>query len=175
MICENGPQTPSRGTISVLFVCTGNICRSPMAEFAMKKIVEDMGIKENFHIESAAITTEEIWNGIGNPVYPPARTELKRHGIGNTPYTDFSGKRARQIQRSDYDKYDYILCAESHHVSSATRICGGDPEGKIMRMLEFSNHPRNIADPWYTGIFDVAYNDIEESIRFFLDHLGYSA
>ncbi len=159
--------------IKVLFICTGNICRSPMAEFAMKKITEDMGIKDDFYIESAATTTEEIWNGVGNPVYPPARTELKRRGIGNTPYTDFSGKRARQIQRSDYDKFDYILCAEGHHVSSVRRICDGDPEGKIMRMLEFSDKPRNIADPWYTGIFDVAYNDILEGIYSFLEHLGY--
>ena len=159
--------------IKVLFVCHGNICRSPMAEFMMKKLVEDNGYKDDFYIASAAITSEEIWNGIGNPVYPSAKKELARHGIGRTGYTDFSGKRAVRITDADYDKYDYILCAESHHVSSAARISGGDPDGKIRRLLDFSDRPRNIADPWYTGIFDVTYNDIVEGLYAFMAFLGY--
>ena len=158
----------------VLFVCHGNICRSPMAEFMMKDMVEKMGIADDFYIASAATSTEEIWNGVGSPVYPPARDELKRHGIGKTAYTDFSGKRAVQVTRADYDEYDYLLCAESWNIRNTMRLTGGDPDGKIKRLLDFSDRPRDIADPWYTGVFDVTYRDIEEGLRAFLKHLGYT-
>ena len=157
----------------VLFICHGNICRSPMAEFMMKDMVEKMGVKDDFLIESAATSTEEIWGGRGNPVYPPAQAELRRHGIGKTPYTDFSAKRAVQVTRADYGKYDYIICAEERNVRNTARITGGDPDGKIMCLLDFSDRPRNIADPWYTGVFDITYNDIEEGLHAFLRHLGY--
>lgn len=159
--------------IKVLHVCHGNICRSPMAEFMMKDMVEKMGVKDDFVIESAATSAEEIWGGRGNPVYPPAKAELRRHGIGSTPYTDFSRKRAVQVTRADYGKYDYILCAEERNVRNTARITGGDPEGKIMRLLDFSDRPRDIADPWYTGVFDITYDDIEEGLHAFLKHLGY--
>lgn len=159
--------------IKVLHVCHGNICRSPMAEFMMKDMVEKMGVKDDFVIESAATSAEEIWGGRGNPVYPPAKAELRRHGIGSTPYTDFSRKRAVQVTRADYGKYDYILCAEERNVKNTTRITGGDPEGKILRLLDFSDRPRDIADPWYTGVFDITYDDIEEGLHAFLKHLGY--
>ena len=159
--------------IKVLFICHGNICRSPMAEFMMKDMVEKMGVKDDFLIESAATSTEEIWGGRGNPVYPPAQAELRRHGIGKTPYTDFSAKRAVQVTRADYGKYDYIICAEERNVRNTARITGGDPDGKIMCLLDFSDRPRNIADPWYTGGFDITYNDIEEGLHAFLRHLGY--
>lgn len=159
--------------IRVLHVCHGNICRSPMAEFMMKDMVEKLGVKDDFVIESAATSTEEIWGGRGNPVYPPAQAELRRHGIGKTPYTDFSAKRAVQVTRADYAKYDYILCAEERNVRNTARITGGDPDGKIMCLLDFSDRPRNIADPWYTGVFDITYSDIEEGLRAFLRHLGY--
>ena len=159
--------------IKVLFICHGNICRSPMAEFMMKDMVEKMGVKDDFLIESAATSTEEIWGGRGNPVYPPAQAELRRHGIGKTPYTDFSAKRAVQVTRADYGKYDYIICAEERNVRNTARITGGDPDGKIMCLLDFSDRPRNIADPWYTGVFDITYNDIEEGLHAFLRHLGY--
>lgn len=145
-----------------------------MAEFMMKDMVEKMGIADEFYIASAATSTEEIWNGQGSPVYPPAQAELKRHGIGKTAYTDFSGKRAVQVSRSDYDKYDYLLCAESINIKNTMRLTGGDPEGKIMRLLDFSDRPRDIADPWYTGVFDVTYRDIEEGLQAFLKHLGYT-
>ena len=160
--------------IKVLFICHGNICRSPMAEFMMKDMVEKMGIADDFFIASAATSTEEIWNGVGSPVYPPARDELKRHGIGKTAYTDFSGKRAVQVTRADYDEYDYLLCAESWNIRNTMRLTGGDPDGKIKRLLDFSDRPRDIADPWYTGVFDVTYRDIEEGLRAFLKHLGYT-
>lgn len=159
--------------IKVLFVCHGNICRSPMAEFMMKDMVERMGVKDDFYIASAATSTEEIWNGRGNPLYPPARQELLRHGIGTTPYTDFSSKRAVQVTRADYGKYDYILCADDRNVKNTVRITGGDPDNKIMRLLDFSDDPRSIADPWYTGVFDITYSDIDEGLRAFLKYLGY--
>ena len=157
----------------VLFICHGNICRSPMAEFMMKDMVEKMGVKDDFLIDSAATSTEEIWGGRGNPVYPPARDELLLHGIGRTAYTDFSGKRAMQVTKADYSKYDYILCAEERNIRNTIRIMGGDPDNQIKRLLDFSDHPRDIADPWYTGVFDVTYSDIEEGLRAFLKHLGY--
>ena len=159
--------------IRVLHVCHGNICRSPMAEFMMKDMVERMGVKDDFYIASAATSTEEIWNGRGNPLYPPARQELLRHGIGTTPYTDFSSKRAVQVTRADYGKYDYILCADDRNVKNTIRITGGDPNNKIMRLLDFSDEPRSIADPWYTGVFDITYSDIDEGLRAFLKYLGY--
>jgi len=145
-----------------------------MAEFMMKDMVEKMGIKDDFYIASAATSTEEIWNGRGNPLYPPARNELTLHGTGKTPYTDFRSKRAVQVTRADYNKYDYILCADDRNIKNTMRITGGDPDGKIRRLLDFSGSPRNIADPWYTGVFDITYRDIEEGLRAFLSYLGYS-
>ena len=153
--------------IKVLFICHGNICRSPMAEFMLKKMVADRGIEDDFYIESAATSTEEIWNGVGNPVYPPARDELRRHGI------DCSGKRARQVTPEDYDRFDYILCMENTNIRNTLRILRSDPEGKVKRLLDYGDRPRDIADPWYTGIFDRTYNDIDEGLNAFLEYLGY--
>ena len=152
--------------IKVLFVCHGNICRSACCEFVLKDIVEDLGIKEKFHIESRATSTEEIWNGIGNPVYPPAREELARHGI-----TDVSGKRATQLRKSDYGKYDLIIGMEQRNVHTMLRMLGGDPEGKVKRLLDYSDHPRDISDPWYTRNFTSAYNDIVEGCEALYDQL----
>lgn len=153
--------------IRILFICHGNICRSPMAEFMLKKMVADRGIEDDFYIESAATSTEEIWNGVGNPVYPPARDELRRHGI------DCSGKRARQVTPEDYDRFDYILCMENTNIRNTLRILRSDPEGKVKRLLDYGDRPRDIADPWYTGIFDRTYNDIDEGLNAFLEYLGY--
>ena len=144
-----------------------------MAEFMMKDMVEKMGVRDDFHISSAATSSEEIWNGRGNPVYPPARRELLLHGIGTTGYTDFSDKRAVQLTRADYDKFDYLLCADERNVRNSIRITGGDPENKIRRLLDFSYEPRDIADPWYTGVSDITYKDIDEGLRSFLAYLGY--
>ncbi|MBQ4040361.1 MAG: low molecular weight phosphotyrosine protein phosphatase [Oscillospiraceae bacterium] len=147
--------------INVLFICHGNICRSPMGEFILKDMVAKRGIAHRFHIESAATSTEEI----GNPVYPPARNKLRAHGI------DPSGKTARQITKADYKKFDYIFCADSYNIKNALRIFGGDPENKVCRLLDLTDRPRDIADPWYTGNFDVTWDDIVEGCEVFLDKI----
>ena len=151
--------------ISVLFVCHGNICRSPISEFVMKDMVTKRGIKAKFYIASAATSTEEIWNGIGNPVYPPAKRELAKHGIS------CEGKRAVQITKADYGKYDYILGMEERNIRNILRIVGKDPEGKVKLLLDYSDNPRDIADPWYTGNFDATYDDVLEGCTGLLEHL----
>lgn len=151
--------------IKILFVCHGNICRSPMAEFILKDMVNNQALADQFHIESAATSTEEIWNGIGNPVYPPAREELAKHGIS------CSGKRAVQLKKSDYGKYDYLLGMDSWNMRNMMRILRSDPEGKVKRFLDYSDNPRDIADPWYTGNFQVTYEDIVEGCEMFLKYL----
>lgn len=162
--------------IKILFVCHGNICRSPISEFVLKDMVEKRGIKEQFEIASAATSTEEIWNGRGNPIYPPAQEELRRHGIGKTPYTDFSGKRARQVTREDYAYYDYILCADRNNVRNTLRITGPDLQGKVKLLLEFVPEDKrdheSIADPWYSGRFDETYRDVVMGCTAFLEYLG---
>ena len=142
--------------IRVLFVCLGNICRSPMAEFIMKSIISERGLSDRFYIASAATSTEEIWNGVGNPVYPPAKRELAKHGIS------CEGKRAVQITKADYGKYDYILGMEERNIRNILRIVGKDPEHKVKLLLDYSDHPRDIADPWYTGNFESTYRDVVE-------------
>ena len=138
----------------IMFVCHGNICRSPMAEFILKDMVSRRGIAENFVIESSATSTEEIWNGIGNPVYPPARAELKKHGI------DLGSKRAVQLQRDDYGKYDLFIGMDSANIRNMNRILGGDPEDKIRKLMDYTARGGDVADPWYSDRFDIAYRDI---------------
>lgn len=145
----------------ILFICWGNICRSPMAEFIFKDLVEKKGLSDQFYIASAAHTSEEL----GNPVYPPAKRKLAEHGIS------CEGKRAVRMTRDDYDKYDLILAAEQMNISYILRITGGDPENKICRILDFSKSPRDISDPWYTGDFERAYRDILEGCQALLEHL----
>lgn len=151
--------------IRVLFVCLGNICRSPMAEFIMKSIVSERSLSDRFYIASAATSTEEIWNGVGNPVYPPAKRELAKHGIS------CEGKRAVQITKADYGKYDYILGMEGRNIRNILRIVGKDPEHKVKLLLDYSDHPRDIADPWYTGNFESTYRDVVEGCEGFLLYL----
>ena len=151
--------------IRVLFVCLGNICRSPMAEFIMKSIISERGLSDRFYIASAAPSTEEIWNGVGNPVYPPAKRELAKHGIS------CEGKRAVQITKADYGKYDYILGMEERNIRNILRIVGKDPEHKVKLLLDYSDHPRDIADPWYTGNFESTYRDVVEGCEGFLLYL----
>ena len=156
--------------IKVLFICHGNICRSPIAEFVFKDMVEKAGLVDQFEIASAATSTEEIWNGRGNPVYPPAQEVLRKNGIGATPYTDFSGKRAVQLKRGDYDHYDYLIGMDLMNIRNMERICGGRGD-KIHLMLEFTGSDAPISDPWYTGTFTVAYQDIRRGCEAFLAYL----
>ena len=139
--------------IKVLFLCHGNICRSPMAEFIMKDIVAKQGMADMFYIASSATSTEEIWRGVGNPVYPPAQRELAKHGIS------CDGKRAVQITSEDYDKYDIILCMDSNNMRNIKRIIPNDPENKICKLMDFVGGG-DVADPWYTGDFSTTYRDI---------------
>lgn len=150
--------------IRVLFCCHGNICRSPMAEFILKDMVKKQGIADQFEIASAATSTEEIWNGIGNPVYPPARAELARHGIG------CDGKRAVLLKKSDYDYYDYLIGMEEMNIRSMERITGHHG-GKLYMLLSFAGRTDGICDPWYTRRFDEAYRNIAEGCTAFLEYL----
>ena len=134
----------------ILFVCLGNICRSPMAEMIFAALCEKAGCRERFEIASAATSTEEI----GNPVYPPARAELTRRGVPLLPH------RARQMQKSDYARYDLLIGMEESNLLRMRRISGGDPEGKIRKLMDFTPGGGDVADPWYSGRFDIAYEDI---------------
>lgn len=139
-----------------MFVCHGNICRSPMAEFIFRKMVNERGLGESFSAYSSATSTEEIWGDVGNPVYPPAKKELLKHGI------TCEGKRAVQLKKSDYDKYDLFLCMDSMNVRNALRILGSDKDNKVKRLMDYTDEKGDVADPWYTGRFDVTYRDIEK-------------
>lgn len=149
----------------IMFVCHGNICRSPMAEFIFKKMLSEKGISGNFVVASSATSTEEIWGDVGNPVYPPAKKELLKHGI------TCDGKRAVQLKKSDYDKYDYFIAMDSMNVRNIMRIFGSDKEGKVSKLLDHTSEKGDVADPWYTGKFDVTYSDIEKGCRALLKEL----
>ena len=135
--------------IKILFVCHGNICRSPMAEFVMKDMVKKEGLERMFHIESAATSAEEV----GNPVYPPARRKLAEHGIS------CEGHSARQLRKADYDAFDMIIGMDSANVRNMRRICGR--EDKISMLLDYTDMPGSVADPWYTGDFEATWQDVE--------------
>ena len=149
--------------IRILFVCHGNICRSTMAEFIMKDIVRKQGLVEHFHIESSATHTDEIWNGQGSPVYPPAKEKLREHGIG-TPDNELgvSKKRARLTSRADYEKFDYIVGMDTANIRDLKRLFGGDPDNKVYMMLDFAGRSGSVADPWYTGNFDDTWRDCSD-------------
>ena len=145
--------------IKILFVCYGNICRSPMAEFILKDMVKRRSIADKFLIESAATSSEEI----GNPVYYLAKEKLASKGIS------CRGKQAVQLRRDDYERYDYIIGMESMNVRSILRITGKDAKGKVCRLLDFTDSPRDIADPWYTRNFDITYDEIVEGCEALLE------
>lgn len=149
----------------IMFVCHGNICRSPMAEFIFKKMLSEEKLTERFVVASSATSTEEIWGDVGNPVYPPAKRELLKHGI------TCEGKRAVQLKKSDYDKYDYFRAMDSMNVRNIMRIFGSDKDGKVSRLLDHTDEKRDVADPWYTDRFDVTYSDIEKGCRALLKEL----
>lgn len=158
---------------NVLFTCHGNICRSPMAEFVMKDMVEKIGLAEHFHIASAATSTEEI----GNPVHRGTRERLKREGIS------VAGKTAVQLKKSDYAAYDYLIGMDDWNIRNMLRMLGGDPEGKVYKLLDFSNSKRtdgkkilkntgrDVADPWYTGDFEATYQDVMDGCSGLLEHI----
>ena len=148
--------------IKILFVCHGNICRSPMAEFVMKDLVKKAGQEDRFVIESAATSTEEIGNG----VYPPARRKLAEHGIG------CQGKTARQMTRSDYGRFDLLIGMDAWNIRNMRNICGGDPNEKIKMLMDFTRRPGDVADPWYTGDFESTWRDVLEGCQALLDKLG---
>lgn len=134
----------------ILFVCHGNICRSPMAEFVMKDLVAKEGMASEFYIESAATSTEEI----GNEVYPPAKRKLAEHNIS------CKGKTARQMTRRDYDRFDLLIGMDEWNIRNMMRISGGDPDGKIHMLMDFTDRPGDVADPWYTGNFETTWQDV---------------
>lgn len=147
--------------MKILFVCHGNICRSPMAEFVMKDLVKKAGREGDFEIASAATSSEEL----GNPVYPPARRKLKEHGI------DCSGKTARQLRREDYGKWDLLIAMDGANLRNMRRLFGGDPEGKCALLMDFTDRPGEVADPWYTGDFQATWEDVSLGCRALLARL----
>ena len=148
--------------VKILFVCHGNICRSPMAEFVMKDLVEKNGVSEEFEIASAATSTEEI----GNPVYPPAKRKLNEHGIS------CEGKTARQMTKEDYTYYDYIIAMDRINIRNMTKFAGNDPDNKISLLMDFTSHLKDVADPWYTGDFETTWNDVYEGCVGILNRLN---
>lgn len=145
----------------ILFICHGNICRSPMAEFVMKDLVRKAGLAEAFQIASAATSREEL----ANPVYPPVRRLLHQHGI------DCSGKTARQLCREDYGAYDLLIGMDPQNLRNMQRLCGGDPAGKMHLLMDFTRHPGAVADPWYTGDFQTTWQDVCEGCQGLLEQL----
>ena len=147
--------------IKILFVCHGNICRSPMAEFIMKYLVKESGNEEKFFIESAATTNDEI----GNDIYPNAKSELKKNSI------PFERRQARKIKRSDYSKWDYIICVDNENLDDILYIMGGDEDNKVKLLLDFTGEHKEVSDPWYTRNFALAYSEIYRGCKALLKHL----
>ena len=140
----------------ILFICHGNICRSPMAEFIFKKMLKENGLSDRVSVASCATSTETIWNGQGESVYPPAAKELAKHGI------DCREKRSVQLKKSDYEQYDMLICMDSNNVRNAMRILGADPQKKLFKLMDITDRPGDVSDPWYTRDFATCYRDIED-------------
>lgn len=147
--------------VKIMFICHGNICRSPMAEFVMQDMVEKCGLSDCIYTASAATSTEEI----GNPVHRGTAEKLGREGV---PMRE---RRARQLKKSDYDEYDYLVAMDKYNVKNILRITGGDRAGKVRLLSEFWGEQRDIADPWYTGDFDTTYNDIARGCEAMLNRI----
>ena len=147
--------------IKILFVCHGNICRSPMAEFVMKDMVKKKGVSDMFEIASAATSTEEL----GNPVYPPARKKLNEEGLS------CSGKTSRQMTVSDYGYFDYIVAMDRWNLRNMAKFVGNDPDGKVSLLLDYTTSPGDVADPWYTGDFQQTWEDVNNGCRGLLEKL----
>lgn len=142
--------------ISIMFICHGNICRSPIAEAIMKKIIRDNGKEDLFLIESRATSREEE----GNDIYPPARRELEAHNVAYD-----RNRTAAVMKKQDYDKYDYLICMDERNIGNLMRIIGNDPDRKVYKLLDFTEHRGDIEDPWYTGNYHKVWNQIEEGCR----------
>lgn len=149
----------------IMFVCHGNICRSPMAEFIFKKLLRDSKTGRDFYVASCATSTEEICGNKGNPVYPPAKAELLRHGI------TCEGKYAVQLKKSDYESYDIFVAMDSMNVRNIMKIFGKDPKGKVYKLMDFTVRKGDVADPWHTLRFDIAYTDIYEGCKGLLEYI----
>lgn len=162
---EKPENTGNMRKIKILFVCHGNICRSPMAEFVLKDMVAKRGLAEQFEIASAATSTEEIWNGVGNPVYPPAKAELAKHGLS------CEGKRAVQLKASDYDYYDYLIGMDMENISNIERMTGHKAGDKIHLLLEFNHESKSVRDPWYYDCYNETYRDVVTGCTAFLAYL----
>ncbi len=147
--------------IKILFVCHGNICRSPMAEFVMKDMVKKQGCADKFEIASAATSTEEL----GNPVYPPARRKLMEHSIS------CDGKTARQMTKNDYDYYDYIIAMDRNNIRNMKKFVGDDPDNKVSLLMYHTNRPGDVRDPWYTDDFEETWKDVNEGCSALLNEL----
>ena len=158
--------------IKLLFVCHGNICRSPMAEFYMKDLVEREGVSDRFEIASAATDTDEIWNGHGSPMYQPAKQKLAEHGIG-TPDNELGvgEKYARLLRKHDYDQYDLIIGMDDENMFRMRRLFGGDPEDKVKLLMDYTDRPGEVSDPWYTRDFEATWRDVEEGCNALLASL----
>ncbi len=141
--------------IKILFVCHGNICRSPMAEFVMKDIIQKEGKSAQYYVASAATSFEEI----GNPVHPGTRNKLRQVGIST------EGKYAVHLERTDYQKYDFLIGMDSWNMKNIMRIIGSDPDNKVYKLLDFTAHPADIDDPWYTHDFDTTYREVLEGCQ----------
>ena len=149
--------------IKVLFICHGNICRSPIAEYVLKNLITQRNISDHFYIASAATSYEEI----GNPVYPPARAELAKHGIS------CSGHAARKLVKSDFEEYDYLIAMEAFNLRNIRREFGETLEKRVSLLLDYTDTPGDIDDPWYTGDFGITYDEILKGCEGLLEHLGY--
>ena len=154
--------------IGIMFVCHGNICRSPMAEFILKDMLKQRGWGNRCRVASCATSTEEIWGGHGSPMYPPAKAMLTAHGI---PYTE---REAVQLRRSDYAGYDLFIGMDSANIRNMTRMLDGDPQGKIRKLMDFTPRGGDVADPWYSRNFDDAYRDIRDGCEGILAWLSQS-
>ena len=145
----------------ILFVCLGNICRSPMAEYVMRDLVRQAGLEDQVQVASSATSREEL----GNPVYPPARRKLAEHGIA------CEGHAARQMTAADYDRFDLLIGMDQNNLRNMNRICGGDPQHKLRMLMDYTDRPGEVADPWYTGDFERTWQDVLAGCQGLLEQL----
>ncbi len=151
--------------IKIMFVCHGNICRSPMAEFIFKKLIKERGVSDLFSASSSATSDEEIYGSLGNPIYPPAKRELERHKV---PYEN---RHAIQLIASDFERYDLFIGMDSRNIRNMKLILGNRAEGKIKKLLDYTENGGDVSDPWYSGRFDIAYEDIHRGCVSLLETL----